>query len=295
MRRTEARRFDGNDLQELATSLLMRVGVPLASANTLSRVLLWYEMAGRSMLGFGGLHRWLERIQAGEFRLETRGRLSRERAGALRIDGERGLPPLVLRHALEIVVEKARDVGVGCARVENLAAGSLASALVFEAVNRPVSALISGPGPLLVHGYAGLAGKPPSLYDSSLVAAGQGLRSILSDLAPWGALAGSEGWLVMSWSVSEGSPLELNPADLPGDGSVPQMVTRPPGSGWIEPTEWARRQEELHRSGVPLEPAAIRSLQTWCSRLAVLFPGDKGMEGVPNTAGSMDLPKPKGA
>ena len=294
MSRAEARRFDCDELRELAATLLKRLGVPASAANTLSRVLLWYDQAGRPSLGLGGLGRWLERIQAAEFELQTRGRLTLERAGALRINGEQGLPPVVLEHALEVVLEKARDLGVGCARVENLAAGGLLSALVFEATTRPFSALIAGPGPVLVHGYARMNGEPPSLVDSSLVLTGPGFRSELNELAPWEALAGPGGWLVMAWNIAEDSAMPFDRVMRRGGGEEPPAPGRRQGSGRIDTEQWTLRQAQFHQAGVPLEPAAIRSLQTWCARLDVLFPGEKAQAATPMSAPNEDLTPPTG-
>jgi hypothetical protein len=198
-------RYRLDDVRRFATELASGLGVPRPRAAALASHLLWFDAAGAPSHGISTLPRWLDRFEAGEFDLAAEGRGMIERNGTAVLDGQNGLPPLILERAAGIAVEKARDAGVGLVRVSHVGPTGPAAALAAEMAIGPCSAMVLGPGPswtLAIPTDAGL----PALFDSALGSEGDSTLSSTSwpeGLAPWAAVLAPEGgWLIAAIAVA---------------------------------------------------------------------------------------------
>src|SRR4051812_39862632 len=107
-------------MRRFATDLVSRLGVAPQRSASLAAHLLWFDAAGASRFGIATLPRWLERIDGLEFDLAAEGKVTTERNGTAVVDGQNGLPPLILERVAGLAVEKAREAGIGLVRVAHL-------------------------------------------------------------------------------------------------------------------------------------------------------------------------------
>jgi LDH2 family malate/lactate/ureidoglycolate dehydrogenase len=108
---TLTHRYRLDDLRRFATALGSAGGLPLARAQGLANHLLWYDAAGAAFFGIGTLPVWLAAIEAQRVDPKVVGEVKSERGALTVVDGQRGLPPLVLERGAGLAVEKAREMG----------------------------------------------------------------------------------------------------------------------------------------------------------------------------------------
>ena len=145
VRVTAATRFRLDDLRRFAASLASSLGVAPARASSLASHLLWFDAAGASSHGIATLPSWLARIENQEVDPTAEGRARQEHAGTSIFDAQNGLAPLVLARAAEIASEKARDLGVGIVRVQNLGPSGPPAPVAADLAVGPFVAVIAGP------------------------------------------------------------------------------------------------------------------------------------------------------
>jgi LDH2 family malate/lactate/ureidoglycolate dehydrogenase len=232
--------------------------------------LLWFDAAGASSFGTITLPGWLRRIDGGEFDLATEGKVTTERNGTAVIDGQNGLPPIVLERAAGVAVQKARDAGIGLVRVAHLGAAGPSAAVAAEMAIGPLAALVIGPGPswsLAVPTEEGL----PAVFDSALTVDEEGTPTAGPawpvELAPWATvLVPDQGWLIAAISVASWESLTAFHARVKASleglgGSI--------GSGRLLPADWESRRRLVRDQGVPLPAAVRKELAPWAERLGV--------------------------
>ncbi len=120
-----------------------------------------------SPFGVRTLPGWLRLLERHEVDPATQGTLGVEYPGTIHLDARNGLAPVILGRAMEIAVQKAREVGTGLVRVIHLNAAGPAAEIVAEAATGPMVALVLGPRPswsLAVPTAAGL----PAVFDTGL-------------------------------------------------------------------------------------------------------------------------------
>lgn len=107
------------DVRRTATEVLLRAGVSEANTRILVRSLVEAELRGFPSHGLLRLPRVVERIRNGVVDGGTTGRHSWPGSAHLHVDGERGIGPVVVDHALTAISSKAKDTGVALATIEN--------------------------------------------------------------------------------------------------------------------------------------------------------------------------------
>src|SRR6202012_760016 len=112
-------RRDADTLRETVRAVLLAHGVPDAHAVTQGDLLLEAQMRGYPSHGLMRLPRIVERIVNGVSAPAASG--SHEWIGDsfLRVDGERGLGPVVAVSALAALQEKARKTGIAIGAIRN--------------------------------------------------------------------------------------------------------------------------------------------------------------------------------
>ena len=113
-------RVNPDDLRTTVQRILMHVGVPEDHAATGADVLVKADMMGVESHGVSNmLERYVERYQNGIMNHNPNWRIVRETPGTATIDSDRALGVVITPKAMEIAIEKARNVGVGMVTVGN--------------------------------------------------------------------------------------------------------------------------------------------------------------------------------
>ncbi|MHB1562079.1 MAG: Ldh family oxidoreductase, partial [Isosphaeraceae bacterium] len=139
-------RFAYDDLRRFAVALGTAAGLAPARSGALAAHLLWFDAAGAPSLGIGTLDFWLTAIDERRVELSTTGRVAAERSSLAELDGENGLPLLVLERAAELAVEKARDSGVGLVRAVGIMPVVSAAPIAAGIAIGPMAGWVIGPG-----------------------------------------------------------------------------------------------------------------------------------------------------
>ncbi len=262
-----------DDLRRFATASGTALGVPPARAAELASHLLWFDAAGLSAFGIATLPAWLERIEARSVEAAAEGRVTAERTSLVVLDGQNGIPPLILARAGELAVEKARDSGVGIVRVSHLGPTGPAAVVAAEMAVGPVAAVILGPGPSWTCAFPSAEGLP-AVFDSALGPrpGGTTTRSRWAAppdpgpmMAPWiAAMAPEGGWLIAAIAVAA---LESLATFHERVGATLDAVREWPGG--LLPGPWEARRRIAREAGVPLAAEAMTPLTRWGDRLGV--------------------------
>jgi LDH2 family malate/lactate/ureidoglycolate dehydrogenase len=231
--------------------------------------LLWFDAVGASQYGIATLPRWLERLSAGEFDAAAEGKVMTERNGTAVLDGQNGLPPLVLERAAAIAAEKAREAGIGLVRVTPLGPMGPTAGIAAELAIGPFLAALVGPGPSWSLAFSSSEGLP-AVFDSALA----GSREAESRLKPprWaGALstwaevvAPRGGWLVAALTIAAWESLpsfhERVKYALDDRATYPEL---------LRPDACAAHRRTVREQGVPLPKTVWNELTRWAGRVGV--------------------------
>jgi L-2-hydroxycarboxylate dehydrogenase (NAD+) len=108
-----------SEVRNVADQVLAAAGVPVENAVVQRDLLLDAEMRGIASHGLLRLPRLVERIGNGVADPVTRGRHEWTSPGFLKVDGERGLGPVVAQAAIDALLKRAATQGVAVAAVAN--------------------------------------------------------------------------------------------------------------------------------------------------------------------------------
>src|SRR4051794_28449442 len=95
----ETPRFRLDALRRAASSLAASCGVKPERAAALATQLLWFDAAGAPQFGLARLPDLLDRIGRGEVDPKAEGKVGPERAATAVVDGQNGIPALILSRA----------------------------------------------------------------------------------------------------------------------------------------------------------------------------------------------------
>lgn len=107
------------EAMEIAQALLLATGAPLPNARTQATHLLDAELRGHPSHGLLRLPRLLDRIARGLVDPRSQGQSFWKRSGELRVDGQRGLGPVVAFAAIDALIERVGDTGIAFAAIRN--------------------------------------------------------------------------------------------------------------------------------------------------------------------------------
>ena len=113
------RRVDATDLQRFTQQVFEGLGMPAADAAIEAEVLLWANLRGVDSHGVTRLESYSHALDAGSMNARPEIRVLSERAGAIFIEGDHAMGPVVTNFAVDRVAEKARAAGVGWALIRN--------------------------------------------------------------------------------------------------------------------------------------------------------------------------------
>lgn len=108
-----------NELRDVACAALVRAGVPLGHAERQGDLFLEAEMRGLPSHGMLRLPRVVERIRAGLTNPYATGEAQWVSEAFLRVDGQRGMGPVVAMAAIDAIAARARRTGIALAAITN--------------------------------------------------------------------------------------------------------------------------------------------------------------------------------
>ncbi len=243
------------------------------------------------------IHGWSRSRQA-RSNPSAPGRVASERTSLAELDGENGIPPLILERAAELAVEKARESGVGLVRITGIRPVMSAAPIAAGIAIGPMAGWVLGPGsawslalptaaglPLVVNPtlpMAAASGKPdPSARTggrpaaSSRPMAGRRDEGIPAPALPQGLGLAAE-WLVPAggWLVGALSNSQAGSHSAAHDrvtAAVGQLAAAP-SVRMLAPDDWEADRRRLWHEGLEVSPAAWKSLVHRAHRLAIDVP-----------------------
>ena len=116
----EAINVSGDDLKSTVASIFEKVGVPAEDAELGADVLVLADLRGVDSHGVSNMLRsYLGGYQRGEINPRPNISIVRETAATASIDSDRGLGTIVTPKAMDIAIQKAKEVGVGMVTIGN--------------------------------------------------------------------------------------------------------------------------------------------------------------------------------
>ena len=107
-------------LRETVASIFRKMGVSEADSELATDVLVMADMRGVETHGVSNMLRaYVGGYGSGELNNDPNWRITRETPATANVDSDRGLGIIVVPKAMEIAIEKARNVGVGMVTVHN--------------------------------------------------------------------------------------------------------------------------------------------------------------------------------
>jgi ureidoglycolate dehydrogenase (NAD+) len=110
---------DAKDLKRFTKQVFEGLGMPSDDAATEAEVLVWANLRGVDSHGVTRLESYGHAIDAGSMNVRPNIRVLSERAGAIFIEGDLAMGPVVTSFAVDRVAEKARSAGVGWGLIRN--------------------------------------------------------------------------------------------------------------------------------------------------------------------------------
>ena len=284
-------RYGFDDLRRFAAALGTACGLSPPRALTMASHLLWFNAAGATNLGISSLPAWLNAIAEGHVDPKAEGRMVRQRSALSILDGENGLPPLILERAAEVAVQTARDTAVGMVRVDHIGRVESTAAVVAGIALGPMAGMVIGPNrlwsaalpsekglPIVVDKGLALAkavAKPGRVRTSaksvkSLESSPKGSSSALDYLdglrLAADVLIPSGSWLVVAVSVAAVEPLATFQERVAAWTGLAEFP------GHLLPQDWDQHRREARADGIAIVPSAWKSLHAWARRLGIEVP-----------------------
>ena len=100
------------DLSAFIARCLEACGMPAPDAATVARLMAEADLMGQDGHGVFRLPMYIKRIRAGGMNMNPQFKRLSDRPATALIDGDNGMGHLVMRHATELAMEKARTTGV---------------------------------------------------------------------------------------------------------------------------------------------------------------------------------------
>jgi LDH2 family malate/lactate/ureidoglycolate dehydrogenase len=98
-------------LEDFCAKAFEAVGLPPADARAVAQLMAEADLQGSDGHGIFRLPQYVRRIRAGGINPKPRIRIERERAATALVHGDNGMGHLVMKHAAELAIEKARAAG----------------------------------------------------------------------------------------------------------------------------------------------------------------------------------------
>jgi len=113
------RRIDADTLREFARALFAATGMPEEDAATEAEVLIWANLRGVDSHGVLRIPQYMQGLKAGVYNVRPQIRIERETPAVVLIEADHAFGPVVTSKAMRLVMDKARQVGIGWALIRN--------------------------------------------------------------------------------------------------------------------------------------------------------------------------------
>ena len=123
------------DLRDFIRGALERVGLPEEDAGKVAHLMARADLQGSDGHGVIRLPQYVKRIRAGGINTRPHFTLAHERAASAVVDGDNAMGHLVVSHAVELAIAKAREAGVawvGTRRSNHAGPASLYASMPIE-------------------------------------------------------------------------------------------------------------------------------------------------------------------
>jgi ureidoglycolate dehydrogenase (NAD+) len=108
------------ELWQFTRNVFEKVGLSPEEAETEADVLVWANLRGVDSHGVRAVPDYVQSVREGFFRVEAQVKVVHETAAVLVVDADHAFGPVVTVHAMEQVIEKAREVGFAWAFLRNI-------------------------------------------------------------------------------------------------------------------------------------------------------------------------------
>ncbi|MBO3761460.1 Ldh family oxidoreductase [Ciceribacter sp. L1K22] len=142
-------------LRDLATNLLELKGVPVANARLQAEVLIEAELKGAPSHGLLRLPLILSRLEKGLSDGTVKGRGTWRGKSFLAIDGDRGLGPVVIMHAIDALQHAVDQNGIAIAAIRNANHIGMLAYYAEAAARDEKIAIVMSTSEALVHPFGG--------------------------------------------------------------------------------------------------------------------------------------------
>ncbi len=126
--------------------IFVRAGMPADEATLVADALVLADLRGMQSHGVLRVPIYVEKISAGAFRPGRKGRVVRETAGTVLLDGENGIGQVLTIVAMDRAIDKAKQNGIGAAGVFNSNHHGEAAYYVLHALKRDVIGMVATNG-----------------------------------------------------------------------------------------------------------------------------------------------------
>ena len=108
-----------NTLRSFIRDVLLKAGVPADDAEVCADVIIESDKRGIESHGIGRLKYYYERIKAGQHQVVTQFEVVKESPATAVVDGHHGMGMVVGTRAMQMAIDKAKVIGLGCVVVRN--------------------------------------------------------------------------------------------------------------------------------------------------------------------------------
>jgi len=137
---------DAERLLALSEDIFLRVGMPPDEAALVADALVLADLRGMQSHGVLRVPIYAEKIRAGGFRPGFKGRVVRETAGTVLLDGEGGIGQVLTIAAMDRAIDKAKQCGIGAAGVFNSNHHGEAAYYALHAIKRDIISMVATNG-----------------------------------------------------------------------------------------------------------------------------------------------------
>ena len=244
-----------DELRKFAAGLVAASGVQPGRAAALASHVLWFDAARHPLHGVATLTNLLDRIASGEIDPKAEGKVGPEKTASAVIDGQHGIPALILARAARIAVEKARESGVGLVRVSGIGAMGPVAPIVADIAIGPMIGAALGPDGAWATALPSAEGLP-WIADSAIEPNAGPADS------PWSALAPNGGWLIQAVAVAALEPLASLKLRV-------GQASKAAADSSLRPDRLEAARREAGDSGVTLDARTRSALDAWAERLGI--------------------------
>ena len=151
------RRIKAEALEKMVREILDRVGVPEDEASLLADALVCADARGMNSHGVMRLPVYVKRMRAGGIRPGRKGKILKEAASTVLLDGEDGIGQVIAARAMREAIRKAKEAGAGIVGVTHSNHFGEAAYYVMQAVQHDMIGVIMTNGSVSMPFWGGLS------------------------------------------------------------------------------------------------------------------------------------------